>query len=220
MARPQRFTEDQFLDAALQLLSEEGVAAATTSAIAEAVGAPVGSLYHRFASRDLLLARLWLRTVERFQAGYLSALAADDLDTAATGAALHVVRWTRSNLPEAKLLLALRPKELIARWPEEVGERLSQLNGRVEQAIAEHAERRFGDARAEHQARVRFAITDLPYAACRRYLWNGTGPPTMMEALVVRTVRAALTDHDADEELSECARGGDGAGSGRNNRAW
>ena len=50
------------------------MAAATVSRIATSVGAPVGSVYHRFASRDVLMAELWLRTITRFQDGYLAAL--------------------------------------------------------------------------------------------------------------------------------------------------
>ena len=69
MPRPAKFTEDQILDSALRLVAEGGPGAATIAGIAGLLGAPVGSIYHRFRSRDLLLARFWIRTIKDFQKG-------------------------------------------------------------------------------------------------------------------------------------------------------
>ncbi|NEE35160.1 helix-turn-helix transcriptional regulator, partial [Streptomyces sp. SID7982] len=74
MARPPRFDSDQLLDAAVRLAADGGPAAVTMSAVAQAVGAPSGSVYHRFAGRPALLAEVWLRTVERFQEEYTHSL--------------------------------------------------------------------------------------------------------------------------------------------------
>ena len=60
MARPTKFTESQILDAAAAIIAAAGPGAATMSAIGTAIGAPSGSLYHRFRTRDELLGRLWL----------------------------------------------------------------------------------------------------------------------------------------------------------------
>ncbi|GGV02514.1 hypothetical protein GCM10010275_46960 [Streptomyces litmocidini] len=69
-------------------------------------GAPRGSVYHRFAGRTALLAEVWLRTVERFQAGYLAVLTGGpDAHRAARAASRHVVAWCRENPAEAALLL-------------------------------------------------------------------------------------------------------------------
>src|SRR5207237_563587 len=73
MARP-KFADRDFLDAALAIAAERGPLAATVGAIAERLGAPVGSFYHRFPSRDVLLGELWLRTVLDFQQGITAAL--------------------------------------------------------------------------------------------------------------------------------------------------
>ncbi|MGI8552143.1 MAG: TetR family transcriptional regulator [Dehalococcoidia bacterium] len=75
MARSAHYDQERILDAALQTASRTGPRAASIAALAAAIGAPTGSIYHRFRSRDLLMAELWLRTVERFQAGFLAALA-------------------------------------------------------------------------------------------------------------------------------------------------
>ena len=136
------------MDAAMRLVAEGGPSAATVAGIAGALGAPVGSIYHRFKSRNLLLARLWIRTVKRFQVGFLRALEADDLDEAALGAALYNVEWTRRHVDEARVLLLYRREDLAERWPEELGEELAALNTDVERAVRDHALRRYGEGAA------------------------------------------------------------------------
>ena len=68
MGRP-KYDDADFLDAALAIAALSGPAAVTIGAITDRLKAPVGSFYHRFASRDGLLGELWLRTVLDFQQG-------------------------------------------------------------------------------------------------------------------------------------------------------
>ncbi len=75
MGRNARFSSDRILTAALELLAERGPEGVTMSAISRQTGAPIGSIYHRFPSRDLILALLWLDVVESFQDGFLETLA-------------------------------------------------------------------------------------------------------------------------------------------------
>jgi AcrR family transcriptional regulator len=193
MPRPAKFTEDRILDAALTLVAEGGPGAATIGAISERLGAPVGSIYHRFGSRDLLLARLWLRTVRRFQRGFIEALEADDLNEAALGAALYNVRWTRDHLDEARVLLLYRREDLAERWPEELGEELATLNADVFSALSDHALLRYGEGSdGAALRRVVFALVDVPYAAGRRHLVSGEPPPPSVDDLVAATVRCIL----------------------------
>jgi AcrR family transcriptional regulator len=191
--RPAKFSEDQILDAAMRLVAEGGPSAATISGIAGLLGAPVGSIYHRFESRDLLLAKLWIRTIKCFQRGFVAALQADDVDEAALGAALYNVQWTRDHLEEARVLLLYRSEDLAEKWPEELGEELATLNAGVFSAIKEHAQRRYGkDADATKLRRVVFALVDVPYAAGRRHLINGEPPPPQIDGLVTETLRCVL----------------------------
>ena len=162
----------------------------TVRTVGEATGAPSGSVYHLFGSRDLLVARLWVRTVRRFQEGFLAALAGDDLDAAALGAALHVVRWARAHPAEATVLLLRRRSELADRWPDELGDELAGLNHAAEAALADHATRRYGTL--DELGRVTFALVDVPYAACRRPLLAGRPVPEAQEALVTDTVAHTL----------------------------
>jgi AcrR family transcriptional regulator len=193
--RPPKFGEDQIMDAAMRLVAEGGPNAATVAGIAGALGAPVGSIYHRFKSRDLLLARLWIRTVKRFQVGFLRALEADDLDEAALGAALYNVEWTRRHVDEARVLLLYRREDLAERWPEELGEELAALNTDVERAVRDHVLRRYGEGGgAEAVRRVVFALVDVPYAAGRRHLVNGEPPPLLVDELVTQTLQRVLFD--------------------------
>ncbi len=66
MARPRKHDLDDLLDAAEALLGESGQGALTVRAVAEAVGASTGSLYHAFRSRNELLGQMWLRAARRF----------------------------------------------------------------------------------------------------------------------------------------------------------
>ena len=63
MAPPRKHETDVILDAARDLVLRGGPRAAGVAAIAEASGAPVGTLYHRFGNRDGILSAIWLRIV-------------------------------------------------------------------------------------------------------------------------------------------------------------
>src|SRR6266481_9012017 len=73
-----KFSQEDFLRAALAIIAERGVSGVTVAAVSDRLGSPTGSFYHRFASRDVLLGSLWLRTVLEFQTGISDALDADD----------------------------------------------------------------------------------------------------------------------------------------------
>jgi AcrR family transcriptional regulator len=95
MGRP-HFEHADFLDAARTLATEHGPAGVTVGSVTQHLGAPIGSFYHRFASRDVLLAELWLTTVLAFQEEFVAAIEAGD----GLAAALHTPRWARANLTE------------------------------------------------------------------------------------------------------------------------
>jgi len=192
MGRPAKFSVEQILNSTVQLVADGGPARATIASIAESMGAPTGSIYHRFVSRDLLLARLWVRTAERAQAGFVEALAHEDLRVAARNAALHIPRWSRANFNEAKILLLYRRGDLAEDWPEELGEDLAELQDSVLRAVRGYTKRLFGGVTKSTLQTTNFALLDIPYAAVRRHLIAGVPPPMLVDDLVTRTVFSVL----------------------------
>ncbi len=129
------FDAEDILDTAVRLIARDGASAATASAIAREIGAPSGSIYHRFPSRDLLVARLWVRTVARFQEGFESALAISDVEEAADAAATYTPRWCREHIDEACVLVLHRRRDLTTAWPDELGPELDELGERLGSAM-------------------------------------------------------------------------------------
>ncbi|WP_405576518.1 TetR/AcrR family transcriptional regulator [Streptomyces sp. NBC_01092] len=192
MARPPRFDTDQLLDAAVRLAAAGGPAAVTMSAVAHAVGAPSGSLYHRFAGRTALLAEVWLRTVERFQESYQAVLGSQsDPRRAARAAARHVVGWSREHPDEAALLLYGAADFGRAQWSEEHTRRADSGNRQVFASLSALAEAL--DATDEQGLdRVTLALVDLPLAMVRRHLRAGTPLPPHAEDLTEECTKALL----------------------------
>ena len=56
MGRPPKFTVDDMLDAAADLLVDGGLPALTATGVARHLRAASGSVYHRFGTRDELAA--------------------------------------------------------------------------------------------------------------------------------------------------------------------
>lgn len=192
MGRPAKFNPEQILDATAQLVAEGGPGLATIAGIAERLGAPTGSIYHRFNSRDLLLARLWIRTVQRSQEGGIAAISQADVKKAAIDAALHIPRWSRSNLEDACVLLLYRREQLAEQWPAELGDELATLNDPLKAAMRSFVRRRFGSVTKANLETTSFALFDVPYAAVRRYLITGNPPPPSVDDLIARTVKCIL----------------------------
>ncbi|MFE5919065.1 TetR/AcrR family transcriptional regulator [Streptomyces sp. NPDC056468] len=192
MARPPRFDTDQILDAAVHLAAAGGPAAVTMSAVAQAVGAPSGSLYHRFAGRTALLAEVWLRTVERFQESYHAALVSEsDPRRAGRAAARHVVGWSRKHPDEAALLLYGAADFGRSEWSEEHTRRADRGNRQVFASLSALAEA-LDATDAQGLDRVTLALVDLPLSVVRRHLRAGTPLPPHAEDLTEECTQALL----------------------------
>ncbi|GAA1225220.1 TetR/AcrR family transcriptional regulator [Kitasatospora nipponensis] len=192
MARPPRFDTDQILDAAVRLAASAGPAGVTMSAVAQAIGAPSGSMYHRFPGRTALLAEVWLRTAERFQEGYVAALgSAPDPRAAARAAARHVVSWSRAHLREASLLLYGAEEFGRSDWSEQHKERADLGNQRVFGSLGSLAEA-LGAVDPKDHERVVLALIDLPLSVIRRHLRAGQPLPSHAEDLAEECAAALL----------------------------
>lgn len=191
--RPAKFDRDALLDAALGIVAEGGPGALTLAALARAAGAPTGSIYHRFPSLDALTSELWMRTVARFQDGFVAAVAAhDDTLEALVAAALHTPRWSRRHRAEARLLLLHRHRDLVHRAPPELARQLEAQRATAMRVFRGLVRRHFGRATPRHMAEAWFAVVDVPYGAVRRALVAGKQPPALVDELVERTCRALL----------------------------
>ncbi|MET9508179.1 TetR/AcrR family transcriptional regulator [Streptomyces flavidovirens] len=195
MARPPRYDSALLLDAAVILAARGGPAAVTMAAVAQAAGAPSGSVYHRFPSRTALLAEVWLRTVERFQEGYLAVLTAsgDDPRQAAVAASRQVVAWSRENQEEAALLLHGPEAFNRSQWPREQLARADEGNRRVFGAISALGSA-LGVTGGVEAERLSLALVDLPLALVRRHVRVGESLPAHAEQLAADSTALLLSD--------------------------
>lgn len=183
MGRPATHSDQKFIDAAIGLFAAGGARAVTMMAVARSVGAPSGSIYHRFPDRPALLAAVWLRTVRRFQEAYREVLGPDPTPGDAVEATAWVVDWCRANLPEAMVLQAGSRTFDRGDWPDEPLAELADLDAATQRTITSTVR-----AVAAHTGRPRdqvaFAVLDLPLAAVRRHLVAGEPPPPQTTRLV------------------------------------
>ena len=194
-----KFGEADFIAAALAIAVERGPAAATVVSISERLNAPTGSFYHRFASRDVLLGKLWLKTVLDFQKGATAALDAKD----GLAAALHTPAWARAHLDEARLLLVYDREDFVAgEWPVELRERVADMALRMEKAAPRRALAVFGRTGAEEARLAQFLISEVPVAAVRQHLMRREAPPPIVDHLISTTYRAIVADYRARRRLS------------------
>ena len=192
MPRPRLHATADLLDAAATLAAEHGPAGVTVAGVAEASGAPSGTLYHRFGNRAGLLASVWLRAVTEFQAGYLEALEREPVEEACVAAALHVVGWSREHGRELRILQRGPSGFEIAAAPDAVREGIDAAQARLDAAWERTAARLAG---ADEDAReiVLLTTVELPYALARRHLRTGS-IPARVDAVLERSARAILTD--------------------------
>lgn len=189
MGRPPRFSNDELLDVAGALLMDGGPSAMTASAVARAAGAPSGSVYHRFASRDELAASLWMRTVERFDAEVVALLQGDGPPVElAVSAALATVAWSAANPVDAFVLTMFRRSDLVGDdVSPELADRAKRLGVRQRAAVDALAQRL-----GQPTELVSFAVAGIPMAVIRRHIGDRSAIPSWAAAAVEEAVRAVL----------------------------
>jgi AcrR family transcriptional regulator len=207
VARPAIHRPDDVLDAARELVLEAGPRGVGIRAIGQRSGVPSGSLYHRFGSREELLARAWLRAVERFQGGYLPALDADDARAAALAAAAWSIEFALANPEDTRLLLEhsrLALMEGAGRRP--IADELAQINEPIMRAVRRLAIDLYGSEEGEPLERVLQAVVDLPLAVLRRHLQAGT-----LSRATVASLQSAVSALLESAPLESARRDGHGA---------
>ncbi|MBR0777926.1 helix-turn-helix transcriptional regulator [Bradyrhizobium diazoefficiens] len=189
-----KFADGDFLTAALAIAVEHGPAAATVASISDRLKAPIGSFYHRFSSRDVLLGSLWLKTVLDFQKGVSVALDAQN----GLEAALHTPKWSRQHLDEARLLLVFDREDFVRdEWPEELREQVAAMSRRMKNAASRRAHAVFGRDGAEERRLADFLISNVPVAAVREHIKRREAPPPIVDQMICTTYSAIVADYRA-----------------------
>ena len=187
---PKRLFDDaDFLTAARDLAAAGGPAAVTVTSVTGRLGAPVGSFYHRFASRDVLLANVWLDTALAFQTGFVAAIKAGD----GLAAALHTPIWVRNHLEAARAFLLYHRDDFAhGNWPRDLKDRVLRQSRRVDAAYKRFARDAFGGVGANELQLARFVLADVPKAAVSPYLRLGVPPPVIVDEMIRTTYQAVV----------------------------
>ena len=193
MGRPSRYDEAGILAGAADVSARFGPQKLTIAAVARRAGIPVGSIYHRYSSRDEILGAVWLELVEAFQARFLAHLESPDAVEAGLAAVRHVCGWVRRNPREARLMLLHRREDFAsARWPAGYRRRAEALARRADASLKAYARRLSGRAGAAEVRRVRFALVDLPTAALKHDIEAGEPASAGVEAMLLDACAHAL----------------------------
>src|ERR1700758_1660470 len=169
MAPPRKHETDVILDTARTLVLTDGPRAVSVAAIAKASGAPTGTLYHRFGNRNGILAAAWLRALERFQAWAMAPTADTPLETA-VAMAVSFVGFARELPGDARLLLALRPSDLLDGEPDSgFVDTLAGRNAPLRPRGEAPARQLYGKPDERPIEAVARPVGDLPYGVVRRH---------------------------------------------------
>jgi AcrR family transcriptional regulator len=194
MPRPARFSHEQIVAATARVAAERGPARASVARIARTLRAPTGSIYHRFASRSVLLGEVWLQAAESFQDGFLKQLDGVDPHAAGLAAVRYGVEWVREHPQEARILLLHRREDFLeSEWPTSMRKRARALREQLSKGLRNFCQRLLGRADAKSLRIVTFALAEAPLAAVKRHIEWGEPPPKIVDALVAETYLASLS---------------------------
>ncbi|WP_339863780.1 helix-turn-helix domain-containing protein [Paremcibacter congregatus] len=167
MVRTAEFEDDTFIQASLELISLGGPGATTMAAIAKCAGAPTGSIYHRFPSRNALLGTVWHQALVSLTMATTPALLQGD----SQGAVTALLDWAESHPKEARLILLYEESDLIdGPLPEEIHKAIAARHrdlGTGLTALLAHKKKTLS---AANLALANFAIFDGPIAAMKPLL--------------------------------------------------
>jgi AcrR family transcriptional regulator len=193
MGRKEQHGRASILQSARELSAEGGPQKITIAGVARRAGAPVGSIYHRYASRDEILAEVWLDLVEEFQEFFLAYLDGEDPVEAGLEAVRFTCTWVRRHPREARLMLLHRREDFAAdRWPQPYQRRARELVAAADERLRAYAARLLGSGAKAELRRVQFIVVDLPTAALKREIEAGVSPSKGVEKLLLETCAFAF----------------------------
>ena len=188
MGRKAYFKNEDFLESAIRIISEEGLGALTIAGLSTRMTAPIGSVYHRFPSRDALIAELWLSIVESFQNEWLKILQTDGRQ-----ATIFCMEWVRNRPNEARVMLLYRIEDLVSgEWPKDLQIRAERLFKQLQDGITAFTKKQFGKVTNEKIDRSIYALHDAPMGILRRYMQDNKMPPKSVASLILETYDAII----------------------------
>ena len=187
VVKPARFTTEEILDAAAQAVHTHW-RSATVAHVTALLGAPSGSIYHRFASRDALFASAWVRAVGRFHAQFDDIREISDPVEAIVETGMLIPTFCRANPVDARMLTVYRHRDLVAAPPAGLEDVLPDLNAPVGGLIAHLAERRYGQVSRRSLEVTALAARDTPLGMVRTLL--GEPIPIWLDNPIRAAIRA------------------------------
>lgn len=184
MVRTARFTAQAFIDAAIELVAEGGASTASPAAIAQKVGAPTGSLYHRFESRAALLAAAW----GQVHGAFVAQVAPPLREGKGLEAALALVAFAKTDPLQARFLFLTEAGALFgdSAPPEAARRAIEAQEQSLDEAFQAYLARRPATVpAAEREAQARFLVFDGPLALLKPHLQARAPLPAFVERSVV-----------------------------------
>lgn len=198
--RAAQYSRDQIVDAAFGIVAENGPTSASIAGIGKKVGAPTGSIYHRFSSRDVLLGEVWLRAAEAFQTGFADRIDAIRNRQIDNRLITYLPQRVRSHPSEARVLLLHRREEFLdEKWPDEFKTRARRLGQQLSDLHRDLCRHICGRSDPKALGIVRYAVASAPIAAVLPYLESGKPPPPHIDDLVRATFKASVLLLRADQ---------------------
>lgn len=185
MARPAKYSSDQILDAARDATVKHW-RDTTIAHVAERVGAPVGSIYHRFPSRDALFGSLWARSIRRFHEGLVVAAEIEDPVASMAAMARHIPQFCRENPGDAKAMTLYRLADLLQKVPVEQRAELATINDDVDAGLRQVTARRYGRLTDQRYRLALVGTRQCPYGLVRPLI-GGDIPREFDEICVAAT---------------------------------
>ncbi|MCX6396325.1 MAG: helix-turn-helix domain containing protein [Propionibacteriales bacterium] len=195
MGRPPGTDSEALLDHARSLWVTEGVAAVTIRALSQHSGVSNGSIYHRFESRNHLLAEIWAREATAFRA-----YQRDQIEDARThgcpqdavfAAALVSGSYAEVEPSTARVLLASRPDVLDdTALPGPVAQQLREHRADAARLITELADAVWDRTDRTALILMRHCVVGIP---ARLFLTARTPNDPLARYAIEHAVRGILT---------------------------
>lgn len=174
-----KYNEDSFIESAIQIAAQCGIGAVSMASIASNAGAPIGSLYHRFDSRNTVLARAWLKVRADFRGEVSCHWAGGDTWRAVEA----LVQWCRNKPVYARFMLQSDEAPDFGELSPALRAELEADQAELDAAFARCAENL--PPSVEHAGHVlRFLLIGAPVAIVKPFLSQDLPIPPSIDAVL------------------------------------